>query len=366
MQMREVVVGLTLGASLMVGCKKEAPSTGGAPAAEAPPAAPSAPPPRPSQGKLEPMPALERPADPSLDAKIELGHALFFDKRLSVDGSRACYSCHQNVDGTGGHDPIAIGPGDKVLTRHAPALWNLGYARGGLYWDGRAATLEDVAKGAWGGGNMAVGKENLDKKAAEIGAIAGYQPLFTAAYGDPAASADRVATALASYMRTITCTDTAYDKFARGDKAALDEAQQRGLDVFFGPGGCTACHTPPHFSIALMSEGGVYFNAGVGIAGKPDDQVDKGRMTVTSKPEDWAAFKVPSLRNIAKTPPYFHDGSVAKLEDAVHYMASGALANKNLSALFTDKKLSAEQQRDLVAFLGGLTCPGGLVEPKLP
>ncbi len=369
MQLRAVMLGVVIGTSLVTACKKkEAAPAGGAGTGTAGAATltPAPSPPRPSQAKLEPMPALELAADPAGAAKVALGHALFFDKRLSVDGSRACYSCHLNADGTGGHDPIAIGPGDKPLTRHAPTLWNLGYAKGAFYWDGRAKTLEDVAKGAWGGGNMAVGKDNLDKKAGEIGAIKGYQPLFAAAFGDKAATADRVAAALTAYMRTITCTDTPYDKFASGDKAALDEAQQRGLDLFFGKAACTTCHTPPHFSIAMMTEGGAYFNAGIGIAGKPDDQVDPGRMTVSSQATDWAAFKVPSLRHISKSPPYFHDGSVAKLEDAVRYMATGGLPNKNLSALLTDKKLTDAELGDVVAFLGGLTCPGGLVEPTLP
>src|SRR4051812_8733405 len=133
---------------------------------------------RPSQGVLPKLPALDAKDDPK---KIELGHVLFFDKRLSGANDRACYSCHQNEDGTGGHDPIAIGSGDKPLTRHAPTLWNVGYWNNAFYWDGRAKTLEDNAKGAWGGGNMG-GGDALDKRAADLAAIAGYKPLFEAAF----------------------------------------------------------------------------------------------------------------------------------------------------------------------------------------
>ena len=372
MKLRVAFVGLAVGASLAAACKKKeavpaaGTGTGAAGGTAGGTAAPTPPPPRPSQATLQPMPALELPDDPKRDAKVALGHALFFDQRLSVDGSRKCYSCHMNEQGTGGKDPIAIGAGDKPLTRHSPVLWNAGYWKGAYYWDGRAKTLEDQVKGAWAGGNMGVGKDNLDAKAKELGKLKGYQELIAAAFGDKEASADRFAQAIADYLRTVQCTDTAYDRFAKGDKSALTEQQQRGLDVFFGKGGCTACHTPPHFSIAMMTEGGAYFNAGVGIAGKPDDQVDKGRMAVTSSEADWAAFKVPSLRDVSRSAPYFHDGSAATLEEAVKFMASGGLANKNRSPLFSDKQLTPDELADLIAFLGGLDCPGGLTEPKLP
>lgn len=360
------VLALAIAASVAACKKKEAPA-GGATGTGTAGAGTAAPPPvtRPSQGALQAMPALTLPDDPARDARIALGHALFFDKRLSVDGSRSCYSCHMNENGSGGADPIAIGPGDKKLTRHSPVLWNIGYQKSGFYWDGRAATLEEQATAAWAGGNLGVGKDNLGAKAAEVGKIAGYQPLFQAAYGDAAASPDRIAGALAAYMRTMVCADTAYDRFAKGDKAALTEAQQRGLDVFLGKGQCSACHTPPHFSIAMQVEGGVYFNAGIGTAGKAEQDVDVGRQAVTGNPSDWAAFKVPTLRNVARSAPYFHDGSIATLAEAVAYMANGAQANKNLSALLGSKNLTAAELADLVAFMSALDC-GDLTEPTLP
>ena len=168
----------------LAACKKDAAKSDSPPDQPAPPvpSEPPAPTTRPSQMQQQPMPALELPADAKRAEKVALGHALFFDKRLSVDGSRSCYSCHQNEDGNGGHDPLAIGPGDKPLPRHSPVIWNVGYYQNALYWDGRAATLEDNAKAAWAGGNMGVGKENLEKKAEEIGKIAGYKKLFKAAF----------------------------------------------------------------------------------------------------------------------------------------------------------------------------------------
>jgi cytochrome c peroxidase len=128
--------------------------------------------------KPESLGAAKVPEDnPISEEKVALGKKLFFDKRLSVDGTRACYSCHENADGTGGHDPLAIGAKDVALTRHAPIMWNVGYLPA-FYWDGRAPSLEAQAKGAWGGGNMGVGSDDLDKKAAELGALPEYKEAF--------------------------------------------------------------------------------------------------------------------------------------------------------------------------------------------
>jgi cytochrome c peroxidase len=366
---------LLVSAALLAGCKKEATTTETAapPAANAPAAAPpaAAPPaaaaPRPSQMPQPTLPPLELAEDAKRAEKVALGHALFFDKRLSVDGSRACYSCHLNEDGNGGHDPLAIGPGDKVLPRHSPVIWNVGYFKNSLYWDGRAATLEENAKAAWGGGNMGVGKENLEKKALEIGKIKGYKKLFAAAFpGEKKVTPDMVANAISEYERTLVCNDTAYDKFAAGDKAALSEEQQRGLDVFLGKGMCAVCHAPPHFSTAMAVDGGAYFNVGIGTTGKAEADVDVGRMKVTNNPADWAAFKPPSLRNVAKSAPYFHDGSATTLEDAVKLMTSGGIDNKGKTPLIADRGLTDAETADLLAFLRGLDCGGKLEEPKLP
>jgi cytochrome c peroxidase len=322
------------------------------------------------------LPPLDLPEDARRAEKIALGHALFFDKRLSGANDRSCYSCHQNEDGNGGHDPVAVGSGDKVLTRHSPVIWNVGYWKKAFYWDGRAPTLEANVNGAWALGNMggAPGADTpekitaaLDKRAARLAAIPGYKKLFAAAFPDAkVVKAEHVNSAIAEYMRTMVCKDTAYDKFAAGDKAALDDAQKRGLDVFSGKGKCITCHAPPFFSTAMPVDGGAYFNVGIGTKDIPEDKVDVGRMKVTNQPTDWAAFKPPSLRNVKKSPPYFHDGSVAKLEDAVRLMATGGIPNKNKNPLVEDTKLTDAELADLVAFLGALDCPNRLEEPKLP
>jgi cytochrome c peroxidase len=360
MTMTKLVTGLALVTALCACKKRDAPSsdpTAGSAAIESTH--------RPSQhpDSLPKMAPLRLPDDPKRADKVALGHVLFFDKRLSGNNDRSCYSCHQNEDGNGGHDAVAIGSGDKPLTRHSPVLWNVGYYQNAFYWDGRAATLEANTKGAWGGGNMGAGADNLDKKADQIAAIAGYKPLLEAAFGNEPIKADHVTSAISEYMRTMICNDTAYDRYAGGDRAAMSEQQQRGLDVFMIKGGCVTCHAPPFFSTAMGVDGGIYFNAGIATQGVPEDKVDVGRMAVTKDDGDWAKFKPPSLRNVTKSAPYFHDGSVAKLEDAVGLMASGGIKNKNLDSLFVDRKLSQSDLADLVAFMSALDCPNQLEPP---
>jgi cytochrome c peroxidase len=303
--------------------------------------------------------------NPQSDAKVKLGHQLFFDARLSADGSRSCYSCHKNEDGNGGHEPLAIGANEKQLTRHSPVIWNVGYLTT-FYWDGRSPTLEAQASAAWAGGNMGVGKEKLEAKAQEIAKIADYKRQFTEVFPEQGVTPDTIVKAISAYERTLICNETAYDKYAGGDKAALTNKQKEGLSLFLGKGGCTACHTPPFFSNTYMLEEGTYFNTGVGIKDKPEEEIDVGRMKVSEKDTDWAAFKVPSLRNVSKSAPYFHDGSVAKLEDAVRFMTSGGHANKNRSPLLLDRALSDDEVGALVAFLGALDCNKKLEEPELP
>ena len=311
------------------------------------------------------LPALKIPEDnPQTPAKIALGQQLFFDPRLSVDGSRSCYSCHQNEHGNGGETPLAIGAQGKQLTRHSPVIWNTAYFEA-FYWDGRSGSLEAQAKGAWGGGNMGVGEKNLAKKTAKLARIKGYRRQFKEVFPKEGMTPDTIAKAIASYERTLICDDTAYDRFAKGDDAALNDSQKEGWAVFMGKGQCAVCHAPPLFSSAMGTPNGLYYNVGIGTEGKDEKDVDIGRAAVSGDDADWAAFKVPSLRNVAKSAPYFHDGSVATLKEAVTIMSTGGIANKNKTALLSDRGLSETELSALVAFLGALDC-GELSEPQLP
>lgn len=301
---------------------------------------------------------------PQTEAKVALGQQLFFDSRLSVDGSRACYTCHQNEQGTGGSTPLAIGAGDKPLTRHSPVLWNVAYLPA-LYWDGRADSLEAQAKGAWAGGNMGVGKDKLDAKAKEIGKIPGYAKAFKEAFPERGATPDTIVEALSAYERTLVCNDTAYDRYAAGDKNALSREQKQGLALFMGKAACATCHAPPHFTSAALGQG-IYFNTGVGYAGKKPEEVDVGRKQVTGADADMGSFKPPTLRNVTRTAPYFHDGSAPTLEAAVRFMAEGGHDNPNKTPLLSDRKLSGTELQHLLAFLTALECGGRLEAPELP
>ena len=312
-----------------------------------------------------PLGAVPVPADnPLTDAKVALGHQLFFEPRLSVDGSRSCYSCHLNEDGNGGGDRLAVGAGDVQLTRHSPVIWNVGYFTR-FYWEGRAASLEAQALAAWGGGNMGVGADNLDAKAAEIGQIPGYAEAFAAAFPDRGATAETVAQSISAYERTLVCDDTRYDRFQAGQTDAMNAQEQRGMGLFMGKGGCVTCHTPPLFTTQAMAAEGIYYNVGIGIEGVPEDQVDVGRQSVSERPEDWAAFKVPSLRNVARSAPYLHNGSVDELEEVVRFMGGGGFPNRNLTPMLIDRALTDTEVADLTAFLGSLSC-GDLEQPTLP
>jgi cytochrome c peroxidase len=299
------------------------------------------------------------PNNPTTPLKVALGKKLFFEPALSVDGTRSCYSCHQNEDGTGGHEPLAIGAKNVTLPRHAPALWNVAYLPR-LYWDGRSDSLEAQAKAAWAGGNLGVGQENLTAKANELGARTEYKALFDAAFPGYGATVETVVQAISAYERTLFCADTAYDRFASGDSQALSSEQKAGLELFQGKAACHGCHTPPFFSDAYLAAEGSYHNVGMGIEGKDAAAVDVGRQKISNNPLDWATFKTPSLRNVTRSAPYGHDGSQAQLEAQVRYMAKGGFKNPNLDPKMIDKQLSDAEISQLLAFLGALECPGKL------
>jgi len=295
------------------------------------------------------------PADNTMsEQKVALGHALFMDKRLSVDGSRSCYSCHQNHLGNADGRKTAMGAGDKPLTRNTPTIWNVAYHRS-LYWDGRAPSLEKQAIGAWKGGNMGVG-DGLDAKAAEIGGLPEYAEAFAAVFGlddGDAVTPQHVAMALSAYERTLFCGDTAHDRNERS------EAAQRGWDLFRGKAQCVACHNGDNFSDGLFHAVGVGFDEAGQAQGAPD--VGRGKPA-----EDEAQnykFRTPTLRNVAQTGPYFHDGSEATLEGAVRYMAGGGNPKApNRDPLLRDMGLTDAEIGDVVAFLESLDCRGKLEE----
>ncbi len=284
--------------------------------------------------------------------KVALGRQLFFDERLSGDGSRSCYSCHVCEKGLTDGLAKSVGAFDKQLPRSSPTLWNIGYHKE-FYWDGRSPSLEKQAMAAWTGANMGANAEEI---AAKLNSIRGYRTQFEKVFG-AAATPDNIVKAIAAYERTIISGDTAWDRFRAGDDSALSESERRGWEVFQEVK-CTNCHDGVLFTDQQ------YHNVGIGI---DQEEPDVGRHKVSSRPEDTGAFKTPTLRDIAKSAPYFHDGSVATLEEAVDLMLSGGRPNPHLDRKNLEKHTITPQQReDLLNFLRALNVDCNLTKPPLP
>jgi cytochrome c peroxidase len=321
------------------------------------PASPSPPP----GDALEPkvplgLPPLPVPDDdPLTEAKIELGKLLYFDKRLSKDGTVSCATCHDPKMAWAEDKAVSTGIGGLQGTRNSPTVINAAYARN-LFWDGRAATLEEQALGPIE--NPVEMGHKLDELVAELNKIEGYRTRFQKVFGTEVTK-EGIARAIAAFERTVLGGNSPYDRFVAGDETALNASQKRGLVHFERY--CQACHPPPLFSNFR------FINAGVGLN---KDKPDPGRMEVTKDEQDRGKFRVPPLREVARTPPYFHDGSVKTLAEAVALMAAGGAPNPQLSPLFLrvrDAQLGPAEQQELVAFLEGLSGEFPIIEPpELP
>ena len=299
----------------------------------------------------EPMPI---PADNPMTAeKVWLGRQLFFDERLSIDNSRSCYSCHTCQHGLSDGSQTAVGAENKRLPRNSPTLWNIGYHQK-FYWDGRSDSLEKQAMDAWTGPYMGAG-EKTDEIVAKINALQGYRSQFQKVFQSDA-TPENMMKAIAAFERTIIGGSTPWDRWRAGDKSAISQSAFRGWNIFQGIK-CNNCHD------GLLFTDQQYHNIGIGM----DHQVgDVGRFEVTKRPEDFGAFKTPTLRDVAKSAPYFHDGSAGMLEEAVDIMLGGGKPNQNLDKNLTPHKLSPEQREDLLNFLRALTEDCKLTKPPLP
>ncbi|MBM3739373.1 MAG: c-type cytochrome [Acidobacteria bacterium] len=305
---------------------------------------------------------MEIPADnPITKAKVDLGHMLYYDKRVSGDQSRSCYSCHVKEKGLTDGLAKAVGAYEAKLTRAAPTMWNVGYYKQ-LYWDGRAPSLERQVLGAMGGGNMGCtgkdGRPTVDECVARAAGVDGYKKAFEAAFGPGPITKENFAAALASFMRTIVSTDSAWFKFRGGDQAALSDGAKRGYQIFSEKAKCTNCHD------GLLLTDQQFHNVGIGMdAPKPD----MGRGAISKDEKESGAFKTPTLLDISKTAPYFHDGSAATLEQAVDVMVKGGKKNKWLDTTnLKAANLSNAEVADLVEFLKSLDVNYTIAEPALP
>jgi len=294
------------------------------------------------------------PADnPTTPEKVALGQMLYHDPRLSSTGTVACASCHNTMAGGEDNRPNSMGVNGQTGGRSAPTVWNAAF-NAVQFWDGRAASLEEQAAGPVTN-PIEMGMKSWDDVVARLKTIKGYQVAFEKAFGQNSISKENATKAIAAYERTLITPNSPYDKYVSGETSALSKQQVRGMQKAVELG-CTGCHSGPAFNgpgtfqkFPMHKNG--YFEAQYHFS------KDKGLAEVTKKESDEHFWKVPTLRNIALTAPYFHNGSVPTLDKAVKVMAK----------LQLDKDLPDEDVADIVAFLNALT--GEFPEqtmPKLP
>ncbi len=321
------------------------------------------------------------PADnPQTPEKIELGQRLFFDGRLSADGTVACSTCHDPARAFTDGRTTSIGIKGRVGQRNAPTILNAMYNKT-QFWDGRAKTLEEQARQPIVN-SVEMGQPSLDAAVAQIAAVGEYQEGFKRVFGGPPNSADLVR-AIASYERTQLSFDSPFDHFIAGEKNAIDDAAKRGWELFNTRGRCNKCHAltedkrdVTHFTdndfhnigigiirhnvVALARQAEQLVNSGdaaaIDRAAIQTDMSALGRFLVTKKEPDTASFKTPNLRNVLVTAPYFHDGSQETLWDVMdHYNKGDGLQNPFLDVDIQPLALTETEIDDVVAFLASLT-----------
>jgi cytochrome c peroxidase len=281
------------------------------------------------------LPAISYPKDnPPSDEKISLGKQLYFDGSLSADNKVSCATCHDPAKGFSNGDQFATGVEGKKGGRNSPTVINTALQKF-QFWDGRAKTLEEQALGPIQ--NPIEMNLTLDAVVEKLNKIEGYRTQFQKVFGTDVTS-DGIGKAIAAYERTILSGDAPYDKFKAGDQSALSESAQRGMKLFFSKANCSACHAGPNFTDNAFHN--------IGVPG-----TDEGRAAISKSTGDKGAFKTPTLREIARTAPYMHDGSLKTLEEVVAHYAKGGTPNPQLDEEIYPLKLSPEEVNDLVTFL---------------
>ena len=309
---------------------------------------------------LPPMPV---PKDnPQSEAKAALGKQLAFDIRLSKNDSMSCANCHLPATGGAGPTPRAFGHGGE-LGRWAPSWNNAGYYTS-LFWDGRAASLEEqtgalpghmgpiTAPGEMGG--------TMDEVVAKLNAVPAYKKQFNAVFGGDA-TPETVAKAIAAFERTLVARKSPFQRYVGGDSKAISASAQRGFELFRGKALCTTCHVPP-----LLTDN-LFHNIGTPQVGPLAD--DDGRFAVTKDEADKGKFKTPSLYNSASFAYFMHDGAFSKMSQVIeHYNKGGDPKDKNQDPIIMPLKLDDKEKSDLAAFLETLTDKSldQISEPNLP
>jgi cytochrome c peroxidase len=287
--------------------------------------------------------------EPPTPARVRLGRWLYFDKRLSGDGTLSCASCHDPADGFSLKTAVATGIRGQHGTRKPPSFENEAWT---LYpyffWDGRAASLEDQALGPIAN-PVEMGNTHAHM-VQTLQAIPAYAPYFAQAFGSPAITQDRIVHAIADYERTVMSGNSPYDRWRlKRDQSAVSASVKRGYDLFFGKAGCDQCHLGQNFTDNR------FHNVGVGWDPAAKTFKDEGRFGITHQAADHGAFKTPTLRDVVLHPPYMHDGSFATLRQVVEHYNKGGEANPWLDPKVQPLHLTDQDVDDLVALMESLT-----------
>jgi cytochrome c peroxidase len=288
-------------------------------------------------------------SNPYSDAKRVLGEMLFHDKRLSADGEFACATCHVRTKGFADGKAHGSGVPGRTLARHTPGLWNLAWGRQ-FFWDGRARSLEEQA--SFPIENPDEMAQSLAGLTAKLSADAAYRRAFAAAFPDaPEPTLRHAMAALATYERTLVSPRTRFDEWIEGNAHALTADEIAGFRLFGGKAGCVNCHSGWAFTDSAFYD--------IGLAGE-----DRGRGAVLRLPEAEHAFKTPGLRDVARSAPYMHDGSLATLDDVITHYERGIVRRGTLAVdLRREFALSAAERQQLIAFLKSLSSDGDPMPP---
>jgi cytochrome c peroxidase len=293
--------------------------------------------------------------NPLTKEKVELGRLLFFDKRLSKNGTIACASCHIPAVAFTDGQAVSTGIHRQQGGRSAPTAINRAFSTT-QFWDGRAATLEAQSVGPFIN-PVEHGFADHAEMVAKMKKIEGYRKLFKDVFGTDI-TIEAVGKAIASFQRTLLSGNSPFDRYEFGDdEKAITESAQRGLELFRGKARCTKCHSGFNFTEEKFHNLGIDWD---------HEAVDLGRFNVTKETADIGAFKTPTLREISLTPPYMHDGRFATLEEVVDFYNQGGIKNPFQDPLVIPLELTGQEKRDLIDFLHALNGEGwqGVTPPR--
>jgi len=291
-------------------------------------------------------------AEPPTAERARLGRWLFYDTRLSADGTVSCASCHRPEHAFSETTPVSTGIRGQKGQRKSPSFVNQAWTLyPHFFWDGRADSLEAQALGPVE--NPIEMGNTHEAMVATLANVAGYRPYFKEAFGTEEVTKERIAKALADYERTCLSGNSPYDRWRKKkDESAVSEQVKQGHELFFGKAECNQCHLGQNFTESL------FHNLGIGWDPAARTFKDEGRFKVTRRKEDRGAFKTPTLRDVAKHAPYMHDGSLPMLRDVVLHYNKGGNPNPQLSPKVRKLGLTSDEVDAIVALLESLTGEG--------